>query len=83
MDSKNADLIIEFYKDVEKRLLKFTKYIPYNDENKSVMLPLLSSIIVEAGSLIDIIFREKFANNNKQKENLNINDYAPPLRRQI
>lgn len=76
MDDKTSEIIIDLYIDIEDRLVNFTKYIPYNDSNKDVFLPLLSSVIVEAGSLIDTIFREEYECNAKRKNNLKIHDFA-------
>ncbi len=40
-------------------------------------LPLLAPLVVEAGSLIDTIFREEYANPIKDRRELRIGDYAP------
>lgn len=75
MHSKGSELIIHWYIDLENRLRQFLKIVPYDHQNKNVVLPLLSSIIVEAGSLIDTIFREEFKKTKKKK--LTISDFAP------
>jgi len=77
MDESNTDVIIQFFGELEDRLLGFMRYIPFNEENNSVILPLLSSIIVEAGSLIDTIFREEYLHSPKPKKDLTISDFAP------
>ena len=47
MDVQGAGVILSWYKDLEGRLCQFLKYIPYNDRNKDVVLPLLASVIEE------------------------------------
>lgn len=76
MNAHASEVVIQWYIDLEERLLNFIKFIPYNDQNKKVELPLLASIVVEAGSLIDTIFREEFDKTTKNKDQLNISDFA-------
>ena len=75
MDDRSSDLVIQLFLNLEKRLSTFIKYLPFNKENKFVVLPLLSSIIVEAGSLIDTILREEYSTPPKSKKDLNIKDF--------
>lgn len=77
MNSNGSELIIKLYNSLESRLSQFLQFVPYDEHNKNAVLPLLSSIILESGSLIDTIFREEIKKSRKKKENLNINDFSP------
>jgi hypothetical protein len=76
MDARASELVIQWYIDLEERLLNFIKHIPYTDKNRKVALPLLAGIVVEAGSLIDTIFREEYGGSSKNRDQLNISDFA-------
>lgn len=80
MEKENANNIIDLFIDLEYRLLRFTKTIPFKGINKDVTLPLLSSIIVECGSLIDTIFREEYPSCTNKKD-LDITNFAQNYRK--
>jgi hypothetical protein len=46
--------------------------VPYNETNKSVVIPKLSPIIIEAGSLLDTAFSSLYKDRKKKP---NINDF--------
>lgn len=77
MIPQGSELVIKLYNNLESRFRQFLQYVPYDEHNKKAVLPLLSSIILETGSLIDTIFREELKKSRKKKENLNINDFSP------
>lgn len=76
MDEINAENIIQLFKEQENRLSNIVSNIPFNDSNKGIILPILSSIIVECGSLLDTILREEFDETIKAKRDCSIVDYA-------
>ena len=59
MEQREAELVIEWFLDLEERLNKFLKTVPINWNYKAV-LPLVSGIIVEAAGLVDSVFRKEF-----------------------
>ncbi|MCH8127629.1 hypothetical protein IIC38_16985 [candidate division KSB1 bacterium] len=80
MEQNNSELVIGWYLDFESRFSKFLEFIPFNNDNKDnkdSVLPLLASILVEAGSLIDSIFREESTISTKPKDKQKINDFVP------
>ena len=77
MDRTSTEHILNWYLALEERMIEFSKYIPYNETNKNVELPLLISVLLESGSLIDTIFREECEHPDKKREDLSIIDYAP------
>ena len=82
MTIDNSEIILKWYIDLEERFVSLTKSIPINPKNIKVELPLLASIIVEGGSLIDTIFREE-CNNGKRKDRNNIGAYCKYFEPQI
>ncbi len=77
MDTQGSELVIQWYKNLESRFSQFLQYVPYDENNKNAVLPLLSSIILETGSLIDTIFREEFKETKKEEKKLTIGDFSP------
>ncbi len=75
MESVNSELIVTWYKDIEKRLAEFIKFVPYS-ENSDIVLPLLVGVIIEAGSLIDSVMREELVDPSKNRKDLTIVDFA-------
>jgi hypothetical protein len=76
MNEEKAENIIQLFKEQENRLSYIIELIPFNESTKKIVLPVLSSIIVECGSLLDTILREEFDDNNKSKKDCNIADFA-------
>ena len=77
MTDQGAEQVIIWYTDLERRLVNFLDVVPLSKENRSTHLPPLAPLVVEAGSLIDTIFREEYVNPLKDKRKLDIKDYAP------
>ena len=69
--------MIVWYGELERRLLEFLHFVPLSSENWDTHLPLLAPVIVEAGSLVDTVFREEYADPSKAKSDLRIGDFAP------
>ena len=77
MTDESAEQVIIWYRDLENRLLGHLGTVPLSKENRETYLPLLAPLVVEAGSLIDTVFREEYQNPPKDKHKLKIGDYAP------
>ncbi len=76
MTDLEAEQIIVWYQSLEAQLETFLKTIPLSYANQNIHLPLLAPLIVEAGSLIDTIFREEFLASSTGKNKLNIENFA-------
>jgi len=59
MDKDGAELIVSWFVDVEQRLAGLLTTVPYSPNTKDVFVPPLSGIILEACSLLDVVFREQ------------------------
>ena len=77
MTNDAAELILNWYLELERRLCGFLQTIPFNTENSLITLPPLANIIVDAGSLWDTILREEFPSGEKPRDKLDICDFAP------
>jgi len=77
MDQTEAELVIEWFLDLEARLKKFLRTVPIN-WNYNAVLPLLSGIIVEAAGLVDSVFRKEFDLSQTQtaRKNLKITHFS-------
>ena len=75
MTPEQAENTLALYLEVEDRLASILDIVPYATQNETVSLPKLSSIIVEAGSLVDAVFREQ-VQTSKKRDDLNISDFA-------
>lgn len=82
MDEFCASLIIQWYEDVERRLIEFLSFIPLIPKNFDVFSPRLTSMITEACDVLDSLFREvspskvTIDGTTKKRKNLKIGDYA-------
>ena len=77
MTNDAAELILNWYLELERRLCGFLQTIPFNTPNAKIALPPLANIIVDAGSLVDTIFREEFSRGGNARKNPDIRDFAP------
>ncbi len=64
--------IIIWYKNNVEDFHKILKIVPYNSNNKSVIIPRLSPIIIESCSLLDTVFFSLYKGNEKKPD---IRDY--------
>jgi len=76
MNQTEANLVIEWFIDLEDRLKQFLRTVPIN-WNYNAVVPLLSGIITEAGGLVDSVLRKEFdlSGSRIKRNNLNINNY--------
>jgi hypothetical protein len=77
MTNDDAELILNWYLELERRLCGFLQTIPFNTPNVKITLPPLANIIVDAGSLVDTIFREEFPSGVQARDKLKIFHFAP------
>jgi hypothetical protein len=75
MDDSSAELIVNWYIELEQRLSTILATTLYNNQTAKIFLPPLVNIILDSCSLIDTIFREEYKGKRKRKE-LTINDYC-------
>ncbi len=68
--------MILWYGELERRLLEILHFVPFSEENRSAHLPLLAPVIVEAGSIIDTVFREEYTGTRPDGRQLGIGDFA-------
>ena len=64
--------ILTWYNNVIEELDKILNIVPYNENNKNVVIPKLSSLIIETGCLLDTVF---FELSTSDKDTPNITDY--------
>jgi hypothetical protein len=71
-----ADHILGWFLELEERLVDILGYVPLSEETKGVSLPRISGVILEAGSLVDTVFRETMV-TNKRLDDLTMRDFHP------
>jgi hypothetical protein len=49
MDEIQADLVVNWYMELESRLVEVIKTTPFNDQTSAIFLPPLANIIVDCG----------------------------------
>lgn len=76
MTDLEAEQVVIWYRTLEGQLETFLKAVPLSDKNHDTHLPLLAPLIVEAGSLIDTVFREELPNSTESRKRSNIEDFA-------
>lgn len=76
MDQKDAELVLDWYLDLECRFTGLLGTIPYGPESETIILPSISSVVLEACSLIDTVFRTEFRGHKKKTRDLKMPDYA-------
>jgi hypothetical protein len=57
MDEFSTTSVIQWYEDLEDRLLEFLRFIPMTNQSLVVPSPRLASIITEACNILDSVFR--------------------------
>ncbi|MBN2088894.1 hypothetical protein JW964_04750 [candidate division KSB1 bacterium] len=83
MNESETEKLLFWFTNLEDRFLEIIKYIP-TDRNLQVDYPILASIIVEAGSLIDTVFHKEYPLQCKPKKTkLNIELFANYYEKQL
>lgn len=75
MDDAAAELIVNWYEELEARLAELLKITRYNAQTKGLFLPPLANIVVDACSLVDTVLREEYQ-GLKDRGELSIFDYC-------
>lgn len=82
MDEFTESLVIQWYEDIEGRLLEFLSFIPFTSQNHGVFSPRLSGLLTETCEVLDSLFREispptvKIGTTLKKRKDLKIGDYG-------
>lgn len=77
MTELEAEQVVIWYQNLEARLKSFLTTVPMSSGNHDVYLPLLAPLMVEAGSLIDTVFRKEFSTHQTGQKRLGIENFAP------
>jgi len=75
MDANGAELVLKWYLDLEARFESLLQTVPLTVDTEEVFLPSLSSIVLEACSLLDTVFRDGYQPTS-QARNANMPAYA-------
>jgi hypothetical protein len=76
MNDSDGNHILEWFIELEERLVELMRYVPYDSKTEDVPLPRASGVILEAGSLVDTVFRETMA-SDKDRGELSMRDFKP------
>lgn len=76
MEQKDAELVLDWYLELEQRFTDLLGMVPYAPETEAIQLPSISSVVLEACSLIDTVFRTEFTGHKKKTRDLKMPDYA-------
>lgn len=60
MDERGSELILNWFNDIEGRFASLIQTVPISDDTRDVFIPPLTSIILEACSLLDTVFRSSY-----------------------
>lgn len=58
MDEFTAGQLLDWYERIEKGILLFGEQVPLASDNERFEAPLLASYLIDAGGLVDSIFRD-------------------------
>ncbi len=80
MEESVAQSVISWYENLEAKAVEFKRYVPLAESNLQTWSPLLAEVIVEAGNIVDSLFRfgaDEIQERGREKERnrLNINDF--------
>ncbi|MCW5799988.1 MAG: hypothetical protein KIT40_15940 [Nitrospira sp.] len=82
MKNNDPTIVISWYEEIEARAIEFRRYVPPSGQNDKTWSPYLASIIVEASSIVDSVFRRLFNpkqrvhGKKKRRTALTINDFC-------
>jgi hypothetical protein len=82
MDEYQTSSIINWYEELEERLIEFFRFLPYTSENINVSSPRLAGVVTEICNILDSLFREvsnptEMINGRpKERDKLDVTDYA-------
>ncbi len=57
MEESVAQSVISWYENLEAKAVEFKRYVPLAESNLQTWSPLLAEVIVEAGNIVDSLFR--------------------------
>lgn len=60
MNVAGAELIVTWFRDLEDRFRELLRTVPITGQTEGIFLPTLSSIILEACSVLDTVFRDGY-----------------------
>lgn len=60
MNETQAELVLDWYGDLESRFVDLLSTVPHTEKTKTTFLPAISSIVLEAASLLDTVFRTEY-----------------------
>ena len=75
MDESGAELVLKWFQDLERRFVTVCDLVPIGGATNEVFLPALSSIILEACSLVDTVLRSGLPTKAK-RDDARCEDYA-------
>jgi hypothetical protein len=81
MDDVEAYNCLMWFDSMERKLVKFCRIVPPQNQNENTWSPLLAEIIVEASSIVDSLFCHiagsvtTASNTGTTKNNLDLSDY--------
>jgi hypothetical protein len=79
MDDYTGDQVLRWYERLENALLDFQTHVPLTLDNESLKVPVLASVLLDAGGLVDSVFRDLTwdpAPNAKRRDECRIDDFA-------
>ena len=65
MNDDSAELTVRWFQEIENRLSDLLRIVSLDAHNSAAIFPQLTSVIIDSGSLVDMIFREEFASTHK------------------
>ncbi len=74
MDDYEATLVVDWFLEIEQRLSNLLQITRLTPSSRELPLPPLANVIVDAGSLVDTVFRDNCVSRKKRK-NLGIVDF--------
>jgi len=75
MNDDQAELIVRWYLELEKRIESFVQTVPYRPDTAALFFPPLASAFLDACSVLDAVFREEY-NGSLNRDNLTMPAYA-------